>query len=62
MHALCFVTANYMQIELKMTGMVSILKHFHASHFYGEMFVVFFRVMLSAKYILQRKKAEKKRW
>ena len=50
-HVLCFATANCMNIELKMTGVVSNLKRFHTNHFYEEKFVVFFRqVLLSRTY------------
>ena len=45
-HALCFVTANYINFELKMTEIVSNLKHFCTNHFGGEKFVVFFRQVL----------------
>ena len=48
-------TANYMNIELKMKGVVSNLKCFHTSHFDGEKFVVFLGRCCKAKYILQRK-------
>ena len=40
-HTLCFVTTNYINFELKMTGIVSNLKHFCTSHFDREKFAVF---------------------
>ena len=50
-HVLCFATAKYMNIGLKITGVVSNPKCFCTRHFYGEKFVVFFRqVLLSQTY------------